>query len=104
MCEQRERLIEINGRKITEVTHVFKEGQCPEGCNPGDEFGVKQYVCIFTEEELQGYERQVDEMLENDEQWLENTLDVSPKEATGAEKHKRLRTKHFFPQYTYGGG
>ena len=104
MCDKLERLIERNGRKITEVIYVFKEGKCPKGCNPGDEFGVKQFVGIFTEDELRGFERSVDEMLEHDEWWLENTLDVSPKEAIGAKKQRRERTKHFFPQYTYGGG
>ena len=44
LCEQRQQLIERGGRRFTEITHVFREGKCPAGFNPGDEFGVKQYV------------------------------------------------------------
>ena len=65
---------------------------------------MKQFTGIFTEDELRSFEGSIDEMLEHDERWLENTLDVSPKWASGDKKRNRLRTKHFFPQYTYGGG
>ena len=102
LCEQRQQLIERGGRQFTEITHVFREGRCPAGFNPGDEFGVKQYVNIFTEEELRSFENRVDEMIADDEPWLANTLDVSPPDAIGDEKWKRTRTKYFFPKYTYG--
>ena len=46
----------------------------------------------------EGYEENIDEMLDHDERWKEKTLDVSPKEAIGDKKRKRLRTKHFFPK------
>ena len=78
LCEQRQQLIERGGRQFTEITHVFREGKCPAGFNPGDEFGVKQYVNIFTEEELRSFENRVDDMIADDEPWLANTLDVSP--------------------------
>ena len=102
LCEQRQRLIERGGRQFTEITHVFREGKCPAGFEPGDEFGVKQYVNIFTEQELRSFEDHVDDMIADDEPWLANTLDVSPPDATGDKKQKRTRTKYFFPKYTYG--
>ena len=84
LCEQRQQLIERGGRQFTEITHVFREGKCPAGFNPGDEFGVKQYVNIFTEEELRSFENRVDDMIADDEPWLANTLDVNPPDAIGA--------------------
>ena len=102
LCEQRQQLIERGGRQFTEIMHVFREGKCPAGFNPGDEFGVKQYVNIFTEEELRSFENRVDDMIADDEPWLANTLDVSPPDAIGDKKQKRTRTKYFFPKYTYG--
>jgi hypothetical protein len=102
LCEKRERVIEINGRSITETTYHFTEEGCPDGCTPGDYFGVRQLDGIFTEDELRAAEKNVDEMLDDDDQWLENTLDVSPPDAIGDNKHKRTRTKHFHPKYTYG--
>ena len=104
MCERRERVFEINGRSVTETTFYFREGMCPDGCNPGDPFGVRQLDGIFTEDELRAAEKNVDEMLDDDAQWGENTLDVSPPDAIGEKKYKRQRTKHFLPKYTYGGG
>ena len=102
MCERRERVFEINGRSITETTFYFREGMCPDGCTPGGPFGLKQLDGIFTEDELRSAEKNIDEMLGDDNQWLENTLDVSPPDAIGDKKHKRTRIKHFLPKYTYG--
>ena len=102
LCEKRERVIEINGRSITETTYHFTVEGCPDGCTPGDSFGVTQLDGIFTEDELRAAEKNVDEMLDDDDQWEENTLDVSPPDAIGDKKHKRTRVKHFHPKYTYG--
>ena len=101
MCAQQQRVVERSGRKFTEITHVFQEGICPAGFKCGDEFGVQQFVGIFTEEELRAFEAHADDMIAHDERWLENTLDVSP---PGAPANKRTRSKYFFPKYTYGDG
>lgn len=99
LCETRRRIIERSGRQIAEITHIFREGKCPAGFKCGDEFGVRQLVGVFTEDELSSFEKQVDEMVAHDERWQANTLDISPPGATG---DKKKRTKLFFPQYTYG--
>ena len=83
MCAPRQRVVERSGRKFTEITHVFTE-QCPPGYKCGDEFGVRQYVGIFTEDELRSFEQHVDDMIADDESWLAYTLDVSPPDAIGA--------------------
>ena len=100
MCAPRQREVERSGRNFTEITYVFTE-QCPPGYKCGDEFGVRQYVGIFTEDELRSFEEHVGQMIAHDERWLENTLDVSPPGATG---DRKARTKYFFPKYTYGAG
>ena len=93
MCEAlvaQERVVE-KCRKYTETTYVFKDGS---------EFGIKQYLDVFSEDELQSFEKHVDGMLADDEPWLANTIDISPPGATG---NKKSRTKYFFPKYTYSG-
>ena len=84
MSEPRQQEVQRKDRTFTQITHVFREGRCPAGFNPGDEFGAKQYVNIFTEEELRSFENRVDDMIADDEPWLANTLDVSPPDAIGA--------------------
>ena len=98
MCEPRQQEVQRKGRTFTEISHVFREGRCPPGCKAGDQFGVRQFVGVFTEEELRGFEEQVDDMIAHDERWLPDTLDISPH---GASVTKRTRTKYFF-KYTYG--
>ena len=101
MCEPRQRAVRRGGRTFTEIAHVFKEGKCPAGFKCGDEFGVRQFLGVFTEDELRGFEARVDDMIAHDERWLPDTLDISP---PGASVNKRTRTKYFFPKYTYGPG
>jgi len=82
----------VGGRKVIEITY-FKED--------GAEFGIKQFIGVFSEEELQSAENEIEEMLGHDELWLSNTLDISPENAS---LEKRNRTKYFFPKYEYGSG
>ena len=67
MCEPRQRAVRRGGRTFTEIAHVFKEGKCPAGFKCGDEFGVRQFLGVFTEDELRGFEARVDDMIAHDE-------------------------------------
>ncbi len=73
---QRRRDVERGGRKFTEITHVFGE-ICPAAFVCSDEFGVRQYIGFFAEDGLSGFEGNIDDMVDHDERWLANTLDVS---------------------------
>ncbi len=73
---QRRRDVQRGGRKFTEITHVFGES-CLAGVVRGDEFGVREYIGFFAEDGLRGFEGNIDDMVDHDERWLANTLDVS---------------------------